>query len=79
MPRPPLAGYINAITKERLDWAAVKTKATQLSTVLVRDYGLQPGETVSLFSTNTIWYPVAMWAVVRMGMGSLAVMMSCWY
>ncbi|OAP63860.1 hypothetical protein AYL99_03087 [Fonsecaea erecta] len=66
-PRQPLAGYVNAITKERLDWAAVKTAATQLSTALVKEYAFQPGETVSLFSTNTIWYPVAMWAVIRAG------------
>ncbi|KAJ9615375.1 hypothetical protein H2200_001450 [Cladophialophora chaetospira] len=66
-PRQSLAGYVNAITKERLDWAAVKTKATLLSTVLVKEFGLQPDETVSLFSTNTIWYPVAMWAVIRAG------------
>lgn len=66
-PSEPLAGYVNAVTKERLDWAQVKTKATQLSVALVREYGFQPGETVSLFSTNTIWYPVAMWAVIRAG------------
>ncbi|KIW92243.1 uncharacterized protein Z519_07227 [Cladophialophora bantiana CBS 173.52] len=66
-PREPLAGYINAVTKERLDWAAVKTTATQLSTALVKEYGFQPGETISLFSTNTIWYPVAMWATIRAG------------
>ncbi|KAJ9637629.1 hypothetical protein H2204_004778 [Knufia peltigerae] len=63
----PLCGYINADTKERLDWREVKTKATQLHTALVREYGFRPGDTVSLFSTNTIWYPVAMWAVVRGG------------
>lgn len=67
-PQQPLAGYVNAITKERLDWAEVKAKATQLSTALIRGYGLQAGDTVSLFSTNTIWYPVAMWAVIRAGM-----------
>ncbi|EXJ74398.1 uncharacterized protein A1O5_02694 [Cladophialophora psammophila CBS 110553] len=66
-PREPLAGYVNAVTKERLDWAAVKTTATQLSTALVKEYGFQPGETISLFSTNTIWYPVAMWATIRAG------------
>ncbi|EXJ77995.1 hypothetical protein A1O3_09154 [Capronia epimyces CBS 606.96] len=60
-----LAGYVNAITKERLDWAEVKAKATQLSSALMTEYGLRAGETVSLFSTNTIWYPVAMWAVIR--------------
>ncbi|KIX01523.1 uncharacterized protein Z518_09249 [Rhinocladiella mackenziei CBS 650.93] len=62
-----LGGYVNAVTKERLDWAEVKTKATQLSTALIKRYGLKPGETVSLFSTNTIWYPVALWAVIRAG------------
>ncbi len=62
-----MGAYVNAVTKERLDFAEVKRKATQLSTVLVHKYGLQPGETVSLFSTNTIWYPVAMWAIVRAG------------
>lgn len=65
--KPRLGGYVNAITKERLDWAQVKTKATRLCTILQRKYDLRPGDTVSLFSTNTIWYPVAMWAVVRAG------------
>jgi 4-coumarate--CoA ligase len=63
----PQAGYVNAITRERLSWDVVKTKATLLSTALVHQCGLRPGETVSLFSTNSIWYPVAMWAVVRVG------------
>jgi acyl-CoA synthetase (AMP-forming)/AMP-acid ligase II len=63
-----LRGYVNAITKERLDWGEVKTKATQLSTALIREYGFRVGDTVSLFSTNTIWYPVAMWAAIRGGM-----------
>lgn len=62
-----LGAYVNAITKERLDWQQVKDKATQLSSVLVHKYGLEPGQTVSLFSTNTIWYPVAMWAAIRAG------------
>lgn len=55
------------MTRERLDWQQVKDKATQLSTVLVRKYGLEPGQAVSLFSTNTIWYPIAMWSVIRAG------------
>ena len=63
----PLGAYINAITREKLDYQQVKDQATQLSTVLVRKYGLQPGDAVSLFSTNTIWYPVAMWAAIRVG------------
>ena len=62
-----LGSYINAATKERLDFAQVKEKATHLSTALVQRYDMRPGDTVSLFSTNTIWYPVAVWATVRAG------------
>lgn len=62
-----LGSYANAATHERLDFAEVKEKAIALSTALVRDYGLRPGQTVSLFSTNTIWYAVALWATIRVG------------
>ncbi|KAK5720914.1 hypothetical protein LTR15_006876 [Elasticomyces elasticus] len=62
-----LGSYIDAATKERIDFAEVKEKATNLSTALIQKYGLKPGDAVSLFSTNTIWYPVAMWATVRAG------------
>ncbi|KAI6825758.1 acetyl-CoA synthetase-like protein [Hortaea werneckii] len=65
--RKDIGSYINAETKERLDFFEVKEKATHLCTALTSHYGLQPGETVSLFSTNSIWYPVAMWATVRAG------------
>jgi 4-coumarate--CoA ligase len=64
----PLGAYIDAITKESLDWAQVKEKATLLSTALIHKYGLKASDTVSLFSTNNIWYPVAMWAVIRAGL-----------
>lgn len=59
--------YNNAVTKERLDFAQVKAKAITLSTVLVENYGLQAGQTVSIFSTNTVWYAVALWATIRVG------------
>lgn len=65
--RASLGSYSNAATHERLDFAEVREKAIALSTVLVRDYGLHPGQTVSLFSTNTVWYAVALWATIRVG------------
>jgi acyl-CoA synthetase (AMP-forming)/AMP-acid ligase II len=34
---------------------------------LVKKYGLREGQTVSLFSQNTVWYPVAMFAGLRVG------------
>jgi len=66
---PPneLAGFQNAITKERVNWADVKKYSTYISTALVKKYGLKEGETVSLFSQNTVWYPVAMFAGLRVG------------
>ena len=41
--------------------------STYLSTALVKRYGLKEGDTVSLFSPNTVWYPVAMFAALRVG------------
>ncbi|KAI0448553.1 acetyl-CoA synthetase-like protein [Xylaria acuta] len=62
-----LAGYVDAITKERVSWKDVKGAATYISTVLVKEYGLKEGDTVSLFSRNTIWYPVMLFAAMRVG------------
>ncbi|PNS20606.1 4-coumarate--CoA ligase-like 7 [Sphaceloma murrayae] len=62
-----LAGFTNAITKDRLNWRQVKEVATHLSTALVKKYGLEQGQTVALFSQNSIWYPVAMFGTLRAG------------
>ncbi|KAI0162129.1 acetyl-CoA synthetase-like protein [Xylariaceae sp. FL1272] len=66
-PEDKLAGYTDAITKERTSWKDVKEAATYISTTLVKDYGLKEGDTVSLFSRNTIWYPVTLFAAMRVG------------
>ncbi|CAE6997725.1 hypothetical protein CFE70_000539 [Pyrenophora teres f. teres 0-1] len=66
-PANELAGFQNALTKERVDWADVKRYSTFISTALVKKYGLKEGETVALFSQNTVWYPVAMFAGLRVG------------
>lgn len=62
-----LAGYVDAKTKERVSWKDVKDSATHISTALVRNYGFKPAQTMSLFSRNTIWYPVTLFAAVRVG------------
>ncbi|KAF2445352.1 4-coumarate-CoA ligase 2 [Karstenula rhodostoma CBS 690.94] len=66
---PPneLNGFQNAVTKERVNWLDVKKYSTYISTALVKRYGLHEGETISLFSQNTVWYPVAMFAGLRAG------------
>ncbi|RYC54212.1 hypothetical protein CHU98_g11995 [Xylaria longipes] len=66
-PEDQLAGYVDAITKERVSWKDVREAATYISTVLVREYSLEEGDTVSLFSRNTIWYPVMLFAAMRVG------------
>ncbi|KAF2772639.1 acetyl-CoA synthetase-like protein [Teratosphaeria nubilosa] len=66
-PENQLGGYTDATTKESLNWRQVKEVTTYLSTALVQKYGLKEGETVALFSQNTIWYPVAMHATLRVG------------
>ncbi|KAL5316585.1 hypothetical protein ACEPPN_015634 [Leptodophora sp. 'Broadleaf-Isolate-01'] len=62
-----IGGYSNAITKERVPYTDVKTHTIHLSTALVKHYGLQKGDVVALFSPNTIWYPIAMLSVNRVG------------
>lgn len=62
-----LAGYVDATTKERVNWQDVKEASTYISTALVKKYGFKEGQTLSLFSRNTIWYPVMMFAGIRVG------------
>lgn len=62
-----LAGYYDASTKERVSWRQVRDNATYISTALVNKYGFRPQQTLSLFSRNTIWYPVTLFAAVRVG------------
>lgn len=62
-----LTGYSNAVTKERVSWRQVKEYSTYICTALVKKYGLKEGQTVSLFSQNSIWYPVVMYGVLRAG------------
>lgn len=66
-----VAGYLDAATKERVDYKQVKEASTYISTALVKNYGFKPQQTLALFSRNTIWYPVAMFAGIRVGTARL--------
>jgi 4-coumarate--CoA ligase len=61
------SGYLDASTGASLSYLDVKKKATQLSTALTLHHGMTAGDTCILFSQNSIWYPVAMFAVLRVG------------
>jgi 4-coumarate--CoA ligase len=45
----------------------MRVHTTHLSTALTKKYGLKQGQTVALFSPNTVWYPCAMFGVLRAG------------
>lgn len=62
-----LGGFTNAVTKERIRYDQFKEYATFISTALVEKFKLEHGHTVALFSHNTVWYPVAMFATTRVG------------
>jgi 4-coumarate--CoA ligase len=63
-----LRGFLNAVTNERVNWREVKEYSTYICTALKTKHGLKEGQTVSLFSQNSIWYPVVMFACLKAGM-----------
>ncbi|KAK6189408.1 Exoglucanase 1 [Pestalotiopsis sp. IQ-011] len=67
VPPEELAGYLDASTRERVSWRQVKEAATYISTALTKQYGFEAGDTISLFSRNSIWYPVTLFAAIRVG------------
>ncbi|KAJ5707814.1 hypothetical protein N7488_007615 [Penicillium malachiteum] len=62
-----LGGFTNAITQERVRYDEIKDYATFISTALVRKFNFSAGQTIALFSPNSVWYPVAMFATTRIG------------
>lgn len=66
-PASQVQGFTNAATKESLSFFQIRDHSISLSNVLVQDYGLKAGEVVSLFSSNNVWYPIAMHATARVG------------
>jgi 4-coumarate--CoA ligase len=66
-PAKDLAGYQDCVTGARVSYADVKEHTTHLSTALVKHHGLRPNDCIALFSPNTIYYPVAMLAALRVG------------
>jgi len=67
LPANELAGYQDAVTGERLNWQDVRDASKHISTALVKKFGYKPGQALALFSRNTIWYPVTMFAAIRVG------------
>ncbi|TVY40260.1 4-coumarate--CoA ligase-like [Lachnellula subtilissima] len=62
-----IKGFTNVTTQERLSYLDVKQYSIWLSSALAKRYGIVAKDVVAIFSPNTIWYPVAMFAVSRLG------------
>ncbi|KAF5695338.1 phenylacetyl ligase [Fusarium denticulatum] len=60
-------GFTDAITKEHITFQSLKNHATTLSSALVTNYNIGQNDTVVVFAKNSIWYPVATLAAVRIG------------
>ncbi|OAL33778.1 hypothetical protein AYO20_06954 [Fonsecaea nubica] len=63
----PTGGFRDASTDQFLSFDDIRRLATRFSTILYHKYGLRAGDGVCVFASNTIWYPVAMFAAVRLG------------
>jgi 4-coumarate--CoA ligase len=61
---PP--SFINALTNKSLTFQEVKQYSVYFSTVL-RNLGLEAGDVISICTPNSIWYPVALFGILRAG------------
>lgn len=73
IPRADLRGFRDAQTGERLDFASIAQHSTSLSNTLQTSYGLKTGDTIAIACRNSIWYPVAVFAALRLGVVVTAV------
>ncbi|KAF4436068.1 phenylacetyl- ligase [Fusarium acutatum] len=60
-------GFTNAVTKEHISFRSLRDHATTLSSALVTNHDITQNDTVIVFAKNSIWYPVATLAAVRVG------------
>ncbi|EXJ56091.1 hypothetical protein A1O7_09022 [Cladophialophora yegresii CBS 114405] len=65
--RQQTGGFRDAQTDEFISYASLRSLATYLSTSLALRYGIKPGSHVTIFCSNSIWYPVLTFSTVRLG------------
>ncbi|EXJ74992.1 uncharacterized protein A1O5_01688 [Cladophialophora psammophila CBS 110553] len=63
----PSGGFRDASTDQFLSFDDIRRLAVRLSNILYHKYGLRAGDGICVFASNTIWYPVTMFAAVRLG------------
>lgn len=65
--RNQTGGFRDAKTDDFISYSNLKILATYLATAMNQHYGITKGSHVTLFCSNSIWYPVATFATVRLG------------
>ncbi|KAF5684532.1 phenylacetyl ligase [Fusarium circinatum] len=60
-------GFHDSATGEFVSFYDLKSIATTVSTILHQEYDVRPGQTIAIIGQNSIWYPVAILAVSRLG------------
>lgn len=60
-------GFTDVITKRHVSFNDLKRYTTYISTALTALHGLREGDVIIVFGKNSIWYPVATLAAVRVG------------
>jgi 4-coumarate--CoA ligase len=60
-------GFRDAATGQLISFQDVVALATSLSTTLAEYYGIVPGDGVCILASNSIWYPIALFAAIRLG------------
>jgi 4-coumarate--CoA ligase len=67
VPKAELGAFYDAQTGDNISFDTLKDYATQLSTVLAGSYNLKRGSNVAVACENSIWYPVVVFAALRLG------------
>lgn len=66
--RPKLTGsFRDGIADEALPFSQLKNHILYLSSMLSLAKSLRPQDNVAIVGTNTIWYPIAVFASIRLG------------
>jgi hypothetical protein len=60
-------GFQDAANGDFISYRELRTLSSKISTSFTRDYGFKAGDCISVFCANSIWYPVAMYAALRVG------------
>ncbi|PVH71102.1 acetyl-CoA synthetase-like protein [Cadophora sp. DSE1049] len=60
-------GFRDPESGKFISFTDVKTLSTHISTSFSRDFQVGPGDCISIFCNNSLWYPIVLFAAFRIG------------